>query len=60
MLKMRSSRAQRERGLVMASRGSRRNTTISTKAKKRTLPQSFSKDLVSVLGQSGSVHQYAV
>ena len=39
-----------ERGLVMASRVLRRNITISTKAKNRTLQESFSKDLVLVWG----------
>jgi len=43
---MRSHRAQKERGSVMANRDTRRNTTISTKANNRTLQENFSKDLV--------------
>ena len=39
--------------MVMANRDTRRNTTISTKAKNRTLQENFSKDLVLATGQTG-------
>ena len=50
---MRSHRAQKERALVMANRDTRRNITISTKAKSQTLQENFSKDLVLASGHMG-------